>query len=205
MNIDEAKQESYVKRLLRGEKKRVDSGKGKKEERISPDDAQGKEIVRKCKAKCDVCSLPYTDPHKFNVHHIDGEPDNTLTRNLTLLCSNCHNSIHGRVDSLIKDYKNTQKKAGVAMASAQRKPAKQQKTVKVNCRFCNGSGRGLTGLYPCPVCHGNREIEVYPPPETCTFCQGTGKNLPASVLCPMCGGTGYKNPVSGTSIRKRRS
>jgi len=55
--INEAKRESYVKRLFIGEKKRVDSGERKKKERISPDDAQGKEVVRKCKAKCDMCGL----------------------------------------------------------------------------------------------------------------------------------------------------
>ncbi|KAF5087784.1 hypothetical protein DSECCO2_45550 [anaerobic digester metagenome] len=189
MVINETKRESYVKRLFLGEKKRVDSGERKKKERISPDDAQGKEIVRKYKAKCDVCSLPYTDPHQFAIHHINGDPEITITRNLTLLCSNCHNGIHGTVDSQIKDYKNNQKKIAGEKQSLSIKPKK----TKVKCGFCRGSGKGLTGFYHCPVCQGEGQIEVFSPPEKCRVCKGTGKDSLGITTCQKCGGTGYTN------------
>jgi hypothetical protein len=195
--INEAKRESYVKRLFIGEKKRVDSGERKKKERISPDDAQGKEVVRKCKAKCDMCGLSYTDPHQFAIHHINGDPEITVTRNLTLLCSNCHNGIHGSVDSQIKDYKNNQKTAVGGKQDPPKKSSKPKK-VEVKCGFCGGSGKGLTGLYLCPVCQGERKIEVFSPPEKCRVCKGTGKDPLGITTCQKCGGTGYKNATKKT-------
>ncbi|WP_332450098.1 HNH endonuclease signature motif containing protein [Methanoculleus sp.] len=203
MGINEAKIESYVNQLFTGEKKRVDAGERKKKERISPEDSQGKEIVRRCNAKCDGCDLPYTDPHKFNIHHIDGDPSNPLTPNLTLLCSNCHNTIHGRVNNQIKNYRLTQKQTGAGKTNVRKAPAKP-KTIKVKCGFCKGSGKGLTGLYECPICHGEKEINVYDPPEKCKPCNGTGKDLPLSTMCPKCHGTGYRNTVPAKSIRSRK-
>lgn len=195
MAVNETKRESYVKRLFVGEKKRVDSGERKKKERISPDDAQGKEIVRIYKAECDVCGLPYTDPHQFAIHHINGDPNITVTRNLTLLCSNCHNGIHGSVDSQIKDYKNYQREAAGEKQNLPKKSTKPNK-IEVNCGFCRGSGKGLTGFYLCPVCQGEGQIEVFSPPVKCRVCKGTGKDPLGVTTCQKCSGTGYKNAAT---------
>ena len=197
MKINDKKRSYYVERLFIGEKKRVDSGKGEKKERISPDDAQGKEVVRRCKAKCDICGLSYMDPHQFAIHHINGDPEITAVQNLTLLCSNCHNSIHGSVNSRIKDYMNEQKRTVGRNQNTPKKTTKP-KIVRVNCGLCGGSGRGLTGLYLCPVCQGEKQIEVFNPPEKCRPCEGTGKRLPTTMMCRKCDGTGYTNAVKKT-------
>jgi len=197
MKKNEVKYNSYIGKLYEGEKKRADSGERRKEERISPEDAQGKEIVRKYSAKCDVCGLPYVDPAQFDIHHINGDPSSTVTRNLVLLCKNCHGSVHGRVNSLIKDYKNEKKETSSGRRSVSKKKTKP-KTIKIDCRFCNGRGKGLTGLYLCPVCDGDGQIEVFNPPEKCRPCNGTGKNLSGTMMCQKCGGTGYTNTVKKT-------
>ena len=197
MAVNETKRESYVQRLFTGEKKRVDSGKKEIKERISPNDAQGKEIVRKCKAKCDVCGLSYVDPSQFVIHHINGDPNITVARNLTLLCSNCHNSIHNTVNSQIKDYKNEQKRTTSGKQNIPKKTP-GPKIVKVDCRFCGGTGKGLTGFYLCPVCQGKGQVEVFSPPEKCRPCNGTGKDLLGTTTCRNGGGTGYTNTVKKT-------
>lgn len=188
MGIDEAKMDYYAQRLYAGGKKRIKLGESEKKERISPVDALGKEVVRKCGAKCDVCNLLYKDPSEFDIHHIDGDSSNTTLRNLTLVCKNCHGRVHGRVRNKLKEY---------AKNSTIEGNKNSQKTVKVKCGFCGGSGRGLTGLYSCPVCKGAKMIEVYDPPKKCTFCDGTGTHLLSlgDPTCPECGGKGYTNAV----------
>lgn len=192
MVVNETKRESYVQRLFAGERKRVDLGKKGNKERISPSGAQGKEIVRKYKAKCDMCGLSYMDPSQFVIHHINGDPSITGTQNLALLCSNCHNSIHNTVNSQIKDYMNDQKRTTSGKQNIPKKTPRP-KMVKVDCGFCGGTGRGLTGFYHCPVCQGERQIEVFSSPEKCRVCNGTGKDLLGTTTCRKCGGTGYTN------------
>lgn len=195
----------FVDRLYKGELKRIKSGERKKKERIDPDSAQGKDVIQKCKGKCVLCDSLYTvDPHTFAIHHINGNPQDTQTRNLTLMCSNCHNSIHGEVDKKTRNYKaSTSNKK-----SDESSVVKKQKIVSVNCPLCEGSGTWPDILVPCPACRGKGKVQVYDPPKKCTVCGGSG-GKPVGLFgfdpCENCGGTGYQNAVKLSKYSRVKS
>ncbi len=60
-------------------------------------------------------------------------------------------------------------------------------TVKLNCKFCNGTGRNFTSV--CPGCTGYGEVMVVNPPQDCRRCHGTGREF--TDPCSICGGCGY--------------
>lgn len=60
-------------------------------------------------------------------------------------------------------------------------------TVKLNCKFCNGTGRNFTSV--CPGCTGYGEVMVVNPPQDCRRCRGTGREF--TDPCSICGGCGY--------------
>lgn len=101
---------NLVERLYKGEKKRIDSGGRAKSERVQLESVQGKEVIKKCRGKCTICGFEYIKkPHQFEIHHIDGDPSNTVVANLTLLCVTHHKTIHAEVKTKIADYKAKKK------------------------------------------------------------------------------------------------
>ncbi len=68
-------------------------------------------------------------------------------------------------------------------------------TKKINCAFCEGTGKDpfelLSSISDCMVCSGSGTTEVSEPMKKCIFCNGSGKNpLGARVPCIVCGGKG---------------
>ncbi|EJG07676.1 HNH endonuclease [Methanofollis liminatans DSM 4140] len=192
----------FVDRLYKEELKRLDSGERKKD-RVKVDSAQGKTVIQKCGGKCVLeCGLLYAEnPHGFDIHHINGDPEDTRTQNLTLMCKTCHGTIHGDVGTKIANYKAKMNKKNDAGTSKTSKKPVKQKIVSVDCSYCGGRG-ALSLFQGCPSCHGEGTVQVYYPPEKCTVCKGSGKDpdsiLPLPDPCRHCHGTGYQNVVKIT-------
>jgi len=56
-----------------------------------------KELLLRCKGKCELCGLDfYKSKIKPEFHHKDGNPKNNRPSNLIVLCPNCHTKIHSR-------------------------------------------------------------------------------------------------------------
>ena len=76
-----------------------------------------------------------------------------------------------------------------------------EKLVTKPCAYCDGTGEAnvgeLTPVYrTCPVCKGNREVQVPGNYTRCQICDGTGKedigeSIPVFERCKNCKGTGW--------------
>jgi len=189
-----SKQKEYE--LLVMELVKVGGQKGK--ERIKPTDPQAKAVIEKYK-KCAVCSIPYTDKLDiFDTHHIDGQSDHTHTKNLALICSNCHRQVHTEANRILKDLEIGDPYPIRPLLNSQTKSKKNVQSsnnyVTVECVICHGSGRDnpIMGTV-CPVCKGNGEYEIKKSSKECAYCRGTGKENPIlGVICHLCKGRGYR-------------
>jgi len=117
-NIDEQKLEVYVKKLYNGELKRFKERQKtddsltalmffkqeSKRERINPSDPQKRAVRKRYGNACAICGRPY-EHYGFKYHHINGNPSDTVTSNLILVCQSCHDRIHDEVRAKLKDYK----------------------------------------------------------------------------------------------------
>lgn len=78
----------------------------KKGKRLSPTSSQGKAVIEKCNRECVVCGASYSkEPEDFQIHHIDGDRTNTVTKNLALMCNKHHKKLHTAANAKLKDYR----------------------------------------------------------------------------------------------------
>ena len=74
------------------------------------------------------------------------------------------------------------------------KPEVEVKLAKVECAFCQGTGRDpfgiLSHLSNCSVCGGKGVVMVAKPYVTCRACDGTGIQPFTRLTCLACGGKG---------------
>jgi len=70
-----------------------------------------KELLLRCKGKCELCGL---DLHKSRVkphfHHRDGNPSNNKPSNLIVLCPNCHTKVHSRLEKTRRKRRRSRRK-----------------------------------------------------------------------------------------------
>ena len=82
-------QKEWEKKWLAGE---VDGNNNS--EWIETKDRVRTYLFNKYNSKCSQCGWgeinPYTNTIPLEIHHIDGDPYNTVPENLDLLCPNCH-------------------------------------------------------------------------------------------------------------------
>lgn len=93
---------SLVNVLTKNEIKRIGT---KKEKREPIHRQQEQDVIDKCDKKCWICGRKYDKPRQFKFHHKDGNPANTQVPNLILLCSGCHDEVHGKSEVQVKEYK----------------------------------------------------------------------------------------------------
>ncbi len=88
------KREQYIEKWKRGEV----SG-GRREGLGNVSNHVRRYLFTKFNNKCSVCGWgelnPYTNTIPLEVEHIDGNPENHVEGNLTLLCPNCHSLTQG--------------------------------------------------------------------------------------------------------------
>jgi len=116
------KWQSQVNKLYRGELKRYKEKQKKndffailsvyeedtKKERRNPARSVKNEVMERCKNRCIICGTDYD--YGFRFHHVDGDPSNSTTSNLILVCSSCHDRIHNKVRAKLQDYKTRERK-----------------------------------------------------------------------------------------------
>lgn len=191
MSSEQKRYEFFVMEIV---KNRGQKGK----ERIKPTDPQAKAVIEKYK-KCAICSISYTDKLDiFDIHHIDGRSDNTYTKNLALICSNCHRQVHTEAKRILKDVekgdpypirpliKSTTRLKGDTRSS--------NNFISVKCVICSGTGRDDPFMGSvCPVCKGLGEYKIKKSAKKCAFCKGTGIENPIlGTICHLCNGKGYR-------------
>ncbi len=96
------------------------------------------------------------------------------------------------------------KLSGSAGEHEEHKGLSTDKLVTKPCAYCDGTGEAdvgeLTPVYrKCPVCKGNREVQVPSNYTKCQICDGTGKedvgeSIPVFERCKNCKGTGWAPP-----------
>ena len=94
------KYETFIKKWLRGE---VSGGRKKGYGRVS--NHVRKWVFEKYGNKCSICGWSktntFTNSIPLEVEHLDGNPENHSSENLTLLCPNCHSLTIGDTDKEI--------------------------------------------------------------------------------------------------------
>lgn len=67
-------------------------------------------------------------------------------------------------------------------------------TKSIKCAFCKGRGIDPFGIMSklayCPVCKGNKKVEVIEPFVDCKFCKGSGVYPASRMSCTACNGKG---------------
>jgi hypothetical protein len=116
MAINNKKFKTYVTKLYNGEKKllkKMSGGssfdlfieKSGKPERENVSSSQRKKVMRDSGEKCQICAKPH-QKHLFSIHHMDGDRSHTdSSKNLVLLCKDCHSDVHSEVKAKLKDAK----------------------------------------------------------------------------------------------------
>ena len=126
MAVDRAKLNKYAKLLYEGMRERHKNKIKSTGARIAPSSTQGMKIVNDYQ-RCDICGLKYDGPVSFEIHHIDGDRSNTVTRNLVLLCKICHSKVTTEAKAKLKDYKIESKKSGGATSARTKTKTKTKK------------------------------------------------------------------------------
>jgi hypothetical protein len=189
MTSGQKKYEKYVESL-------VESGGEKGVERIKPTDPQAKAVIDNHKT-CAICSIMYTDkPDIFEIHHIDGKADNTQTRNLALICANCHKQVHTESNRILKDSRLGNPYPIRPFLSSLKENQKGNTTSQmesVTCVYCRGTGKEEPFLGTvCRICKGTGENTIKKSAKTCVYCHGSGKEEPfMGTICRVCKGKGY--------------
>jgi deoxycytidylate deaminase len=191
MTGEQKKYEFYVEKIVK-------AGGQKGVERIRPTDPQAKAVIDNHK-KCAICPTLYTDkPDIFEIHHIDGRSDNTITKNLALICSNCHKQVHAEANRILKDAKKGDPYPirlffHPSIYSKTKPENPNKKTKLIPCAYCEGSGKENPFLGTvCRVCKGKGKNEINTSAEDCAYCKGTGKENPfLGAVCRVCKGRGY--------------
>jgi 5-methylcytosine-specific restriction endonuclease McrA len=111
--------------LTKEEIKRIDINT-KKGKRVPIHRLQEQEVIDKYDKKCWICGRKYDKPRQFKFHHKDGNPANTQVPNFILLCSGCHDEVHGQSEVQVKEYKIKMKNK--VITNPKKKPEQSKKT-----------------------------------------------------------------------------
>ncbi len=115
--INEKKLDLYTNKLYQGELKRYKKKKQRdsiysinsfyrdegKIKRRPVSRSQEKTVLDTHKNKCVICNKPY-DKDDFEIHHVDGDRSNSVTKNLVPLCHRCHKKMTTNAKAKLRDY-----------------------------------------------------------------------------------------------------